>query len=281
VLVVPYRPSMTLTRVLRRRRDRWALTEPSAVLLWELGMAWSSLAAVVDAATGRRIVLSGFVLLGPYCVLCTGRWLRTAVAGAWAIGLVVVLGIPDGIWGTRLQAILIGLAVFVAVSSTLALAITIRSCLSLTVTAFLATACAGQAPSAGRRPDAPTSRPVSCREQYETWKRGPGAAADRKLRAAVSTVHAAGTSGNVAALKSGMSSLMPAAVAAGLAGPVPHCADPAGLYARYVGTIYAAGNQARTAEGLSGLLKAAAPLKGLKAVETRLAAEIRRSVPEG
>jgi hypothetical protein len=97
---------------LRHLRSIWALPKPSAVLLWQLGMALSSVAALADAYTGRRIVLSGFVLIGPYCVALTGRWLRTAVAGAWAICLVVVLGVPDGIWGTRLEASLIGCAVF-------------------------------------------------------------------------------------------------------------------------------------------------------------------------
>ena len=97
------------------------MSEPSAVLLWRLGTAWSLLVAVVDALTGRGIVLSGFVLLGPYCVLFTGRWLRTAAAGALGISLVVVLGIPDGIWGTSLERFLIGLAVLVAATSTLAL----------------------------------------------------------------------------------------------------------------------------------------------------------------
>jgi hypothetical protein len=77
-----------------RRRAAWALPEPSGVALWQLGMAWSSLAAVVDASMGRRVVLSGLVLAGPVCVFFTGRWLRTALAGAWATGLVVVLGIP-------------------------------------------------------------------------------------------------------------------------------------------------------------------------------------------
>lgn len=75
----------------------------------------------------RRVVLSGFVLIGSACVLFTGRWLRTAVAGVWAICLVVVLGIPDGIWGTGLERLLIGLAVLVAVGSTLALVITVRA----------------------------------------------------------------------------------------------------------------------------------------------------------
>ncbi len=104
------------TAITLRCRGTWALPEASALLLWQLGMAWSSVAAVVDASTGRRIVLSWFVLAGPVCVLFTGRWLRTAVAGAWATCLVVVLGIPDGIWGTHLEGFLIGLAVLDAVS---------------------------------------------------------------------------------------------------------------------------------------------------------------------
>lgn len=134
-----YCPSMDPSPAAGRRcRGTWALSEPSAVLLWQLGMAWSSAAAVVDAWTGRRLVLSGLVLIGPYCVLFTGRWLRTAVAGAWAICLVAVLGIPDGIWGTGLGRVLIGLAVLVAISSTLALVITVRTGLSLMVTASLA-----------------------------------------------------------------------------------------------------------------------------------------------
>lgn len=141
------------------------MSEPRAVLLWQLGLAWSSLVAVVDASTGRRIVLSGFALIGPCCVLFTGRWLRTAVAGAWAFCLVVVLRIPDGIWGTRLEAFLIGLAVLVAVTSTLALVVTIRTGLSLMVTASLATACGSPAASSSSsRPAASAARPVSCRQ---------------------------------------------------------------------------------------------------------------------
>src|ERR1022692_4519394 len=88
-------------RLSARRLSMQALSEPSAVLLWQLGMASSSVAAIVDAWTGRRLVLSSFVLIGPYCVALTGRWLRTALAGAWAICLVVVLGVSDGIWGTQ------------------------------------------------------------------------------------------------------------------------------------------------------------------------------------
>jgi hypothetical protein len=188
---------------------RSALSEPSAVFLWQLGMVWSSLAAVVDAWTGRRLVLSGLVLIGPYCVLFTGRWLRTALAGAWAICLVAILGVPDGIWGTRLETVLIGVAVFVAVSSTLTLLITFRTALSLAVTAFLAAACGSHATSPGRRPTVSAARPVSCRQQYETWKDGPASAQNSRLQAAVNAVQVAGNSGDAAALSAAMKKLMP------------------------------------------------------------------------
>ena len=251
------------------------MPEPAAVLLWQLGMAWSSAAAVVDVWTGRRLVLSGLVLIGPCCVLLTGRWLRTAVAGAWAVSLVVVLGIPDGIWGTGLERLLIGLAVLVAVSSTLALVITVRAGLSLMVTASLAAGCSSTT-SSSQRPATPRSQPVSCRQQYQTWRHGPAAAEDR-MRAAVNAVQVAERSGNVTAMRSALKRLVPAALAAAQA-PPPRCADPDGLFSDYVTTVYVAGDDARSARGISGLLKAAAPLKTLKTKEARLAAEAARVV---
>jgi hypothetical protein len=259
-----------------RRRGTWALSEPSAVLLWQAGLAWSSVAAVVDASTGRRIVLSWFVLAGPVCVAFTGRWLRTAVAGAWATGLVVLLGIPDGIWGTHLDGFLIGLAVLVAVSSTLALVITVRTALWLTVTASLAAGCGSSpaaTPSAG--PDTPVARPASCRQQYEAWKRRP-AVAEHKMQAAVKAVLAAEKSGNAVAVRSTLKRLMPAAVVAAQSRP-PRCADPEHLYIEYVTTVYEAGYDAHSAHGISNLLTAAAPLRGLKEIDSRLAAEVDRA----
>jgi hypothetical protein len=234
------------------------------------------LVAVVDASTGRGIILSGFALLGPFCVLFTGRWLRTAVAGALAICLVVVLGIPDGIWGTSLERFLVGLAVLVAASSTLALVITVRTGLSLMVTASLATACGGSASS--NRPAAPVTsmaRAVPCRPQYQAWKHGPASAQDG-MQAAVNAVQAAEESGNAAALRSALKKLVPAALAAAQA-PPPRCADPGGLYSEYVTAVYEAGDNARAAEGTGGLLKAAAGLKGLKTIESQLAAEANRA----
>jgi hypothetical protein len=254
--------------VSRPRRAAWALSEPLGVVLWQLGMAWSSLAAVVDASMGRRVVLSGLVLLGPVCVFFTGRWLRTALAGAWATGLVVVLGIPDGIAGTRLEDFLITVAVVVAVLSTLALVITAQACLSLTVSAVLA-ACGGHAPSSGGRPPSP----VSCRQQYETWKYGPVQESMGSLAAVLKTIRPDRKSGNVADLRSGMRELVPAAL--GLAAhPVPHCADPASLYQTFVTSVYSAGSRARSAKGTAAVLRVAASLTEVQKLGRQLTAEI-------
>jgi hypothetical protein len=264
--------------VTRRRRGVWALSEPSTVLLWQCGMAWSSVAAVVDASTGRRMVLSGLVLLGPACVFFTGRWLRTAVAGGWATCLVAILGVSDGIWGSRLEALLITAAVLVAALGTLALVITVRACLSLTVTASLAAACGNPAAPTARRPAASAVRPVSCRQQYQDWTHGPGFGQYSRLRADVSAVRAAAKSGNPAALRSAMSKLVPAVLAHGNPDPVPRCADPAGRYVDYLTMIYTAGDNARAAKGLSGLLAAAASLNHLRPIEAQLAAEANRAL---
>jgi hypothetical protein len=255
-------------------RGGWALPGPSAVLLWQLGVAWSSLAAVADVATGRRIVLSGLTLLGPVCVAFTGRWLRTALAGAWATGLTVVLGVPDGIWGSHLQLILIVSAVAVATVSTLALMVTVRACMMLTVTASLAAACGSPAPRA--RPEEPAARPTSCRQQYQSWTEGAGPAQYRGMQAAVLAVQAAEKSGNAVALKAALNKLVPAVMGGGTADAVPRCADPRHLYVDYVSTVYQAGSEAHSATGLSGLQTAAALLNGLKDIQSQLAAETNR-----
>lgn len=243
-------------------------------------MGWCLLAATVDASTGHRLVLSGLVVVGPCLVFLTGRWLRTAAAGAWAICLVALLGGPDGTWGSRLETVLISLAVLVAVTSTLALLVTVRSALSVVATALLAAACGGPVASSGRAAGS-SPRPASCREQYEAWKAGPGPAADRRLKAAVRVVRGADAAGNASALLAAMRKLMPAAIAAGLAGPIPHCTDPGGLYARYVVVVYEVGEKARKGHGLAALREAAAPLRRLPALESALAAEAGRAAAHG
>ncbi len=97
------------------------------------------------------------------------------------------------------------------------------------------------------------------------------------MQAAVGAVLAAEEFGNAVAVRSAMKKLVPAAEAATQESP-PQCADPEGLYSEFVTTVYAAGHNARSAKGLSSLLKAAAPLKGLKTLESRLAAEANQAL---
>lgn len=97
------------------------------------------------------------------------------------------------------------------------------------------------------------------------------------MQAAVDAVQAAEESGNGAAIGSALKKLVPAAVAAADAAP-PRCTDPGRLYGDYVMTVELAGYDASSAHGISALLRAAAPLKGLKTIESRLAAEANLAV---
>jgi len=85
--------------------------------LWTLGLGTSLIVAAIDAALGNRAVLIGLLIVGPCCVVLTGRWVPTALTGLWAIGLAVALGFPDGIWGTAIFFIWLGAVAAVAVAS--------------------------------------------------------------------------------------------------------------------------------------------------------------------
>ena len=86
--------------------------------VWYLALAISSLIAATDAILGRHVILIGLLIAGPCCGLLTGRWVRTATVGAWAIALAVILGLPDGIWGTSTHLVFLGTVGIVAVVST-------------------------------------------------------------------------------------------------------------------------------------------------------------------
>jgi hypothetical protein len=90
--------------------------------LWVLGLVLSLLVAAVDTLLGRRVVLIGLLIIGPCCVLLTGRWVPTALTALWAIGLAVVLGIPDGIWGSATHLAFLTAVAVVAVANTTAAA---------------------------------------------------------------------------------------------------------------------------------------------------------------
>jgi hypothetical protein len=95
--------------------------------LWVLGLALCFIITVTDAGLGRRVVLMGLLVIGPCCVLLTGRWVPTGLTGLWAIGLAMVVGLPDGIWGTgTFVAFLAAVAVVACVSTVAAALIEIR-----------------------------------------------------------------------------------------------------------------------------------------------------------
>jgi cation:H+ antiporter len=68
--------------------------------LWAASMIAASAVAAIDAATGHRVILIGLLIIAPCIALLTGRWQSATIAGAWACGLAVFLGLPDGIWAT-------------------------------------------------------------------------------------------------------------------------------------------------------------------------------------
>jgi hypothetical protein len=150
------------------------------------------------------------------------------------------------------------------------------TCIVLAVAVLLAVGC-GPAPTPGSHPASSAAPSLSCRQQVQSWKQGPARAAFSRLKAALRQVQAAGETGDVAGMESAMKELVPTAYA--LAGhPMPHCADPDSLYPKFVTKIYTAGYKARSARELGALMRAAAPLAGLKKLEHQMTAEIDRTV---
>ena len=90
--------------------------------LWILGLAIPAATAIADAVLGHRVILIGLLITGPCCALLTGRWIPTALTGLWVIGLAVVLGLPDAIWGTSTHLAFLAAVAAVAMVSTVAAA---------------------------------------------------------------------------------------------------------------------------------------------------------------
>ncbi|HUA43239.1 MAG TPA: hypothetical protein VMA32_16820 [Streptosporangiaceae bacterium] len=99
----------------------------SALRLWALSVLLAAGVAAVDAAAGHRLILIGLLIIGPCLALLTGRWMLTALAGAWACGLAVLLGVPDGIWATAAHLAFISAVAAVAAVATAAAAMISRA----------------------------------------------------------------------------------------------------------------------------------------------------------
>jgi sigma-B regulation protein RsbU (phosphoserine phosphatase) len=94
-----------------RAKSRWLLV---AVLV-------TSAIALLDAWTGGRAILLGLLIVGPLLAAASLDVQATAIIGLYALGLAVLLGIPDGIFATsdhllRLLGVAAGaaLALFIA-----------------------------------------------------------------------------------------------------------------------------------------------------------------------
>jgi serine phosphatase RsbU (regulator of sigma subunit) len=81
----------------------------------------TSAIALLDAWTGGRAILLGLLIVGPLLAAASLDTQRTAIVGLYALGLAVLLGIPDGIFGTtdhllRCLAVATGAAVGVFIA---------------------------------------------------------------------------------------------------------------------------------------------------------------------
>ena len=91
---------------------------------WQVSLILCAVIAVADAATGHRLILMGLLAFGPCCALLSGRWRHTAATGGIALGLGVLLGVPDGVFDTFTQYVfLAAIAVVAGVATTCAVVI--------------------------------------------------------------------------------------------------------------------------------------------------------------
>jgi len=74
------------------------------------------LIAATDSLLGPRVILIGLLIIGPCCALLDGRRASAGQAGAIAVGLSLVLALPDGIWGTTAQFAFTGAVLMVSIS---------------------------------------------------------------------------------------------------------------------------------------------------------------------
>lgn len=141
-----------------------------------------------------------------------------------------------------------------------------RAALATALTAVSAGAVACGAPSGA------TAKPQTCPQQFAAWKNGAANAPGKRLEnesAAVSK-----SNDDIPVMVSALKAM--GADAAVLQGyPMPGCADPKGYWPQYLADIKAAGDNAGSASGFSGLLLAEAPLKNIKTLQAKLSAELK------
>ena len=141
-----------------------------------------------------------------------------------------------------------------------------------------AAACRTAHPTPGAAPASATAAAThsaaaapSCKQQYHDWRYSP---AGKKLKADLSAVQSAGNIDDIPVM---LAALKTAGADAAAMTPAPVCADPNGYWNKILARIKAAGDNASTASGLTGLILAEAPLKAVPGLEKRLETELKRT----
>jgi hypothetical protein len=94
------------------------VTDRTRRFFLRLSVAIMLLVTVADAFLGPRVILIALLMIGPCCALFSARRVSTAQVGALAVGLALLLTLPDGIWGTVAQLAFTGAVLLVAVACT-------------------------------------------------------------------------------------------------------------------------------------------------------------------
>jgi hypothetical protein len=127
------------------------------------------------------------------------------------------------------------------------------------------TACAHAAAPAAAPSGHPTVRvPVSCSQQYDTWKHGQG----KGLIAALDAVSSAATAGDTQVLTATLKKTRPA-ISQAARHPVPACADPAGYWEVLLRHVAAAAASTHSASSMQ------AAMKGVPQIQHQLTAELK------
>lgn len=141
------------------------------------------------------------------------------------------------------------------------------------IAAVMSLAACGQ--SAGTS-SAAAAKPT-CHQQYETWKHGPPKAVADELVSKLKAVQSVASAQDILHMNSAISTVGKAATTL-RSYPIPRCADPKGYYDTFLSRIIAAGDNARPASGLGGLLLHMAPLRTLPGIQSQLIAELNQTV---
>jgi hypothetical protein len=121
-----------------------------------------------------------------------------------------------------------------------------------------------------------TAATLACKQLYLGWKNGPAQAAATQFVAAQKALQTVGSTKDLPAIAAAVET--EGRAAASLAqDPVPACADPHGYFATLLSRVQAAAASAGTAQGLSALVQAMAPLTQAPTLEGEFTAELKRT----